>query len=99
MQSMTMNEIIFEHAPYKTLQKLKKKAPSDYFKIADFIFEDLTKTQEPLKLPNCTKLVAFSDNSYRWRLGDHRIIAKVSKGNVHILQIIHIGKRGENTYG
>ena len=54
-----MNEIIFEHAPYKTLQKLKKKAPSDYFKIADFIFEDLTKTQEPLKMPNCTKLVAL----------------------------------------
>ena len=87
-----MNEIIFEHAPYKTLQKLKKKAPSDYFKIADFIFEDLTKTQEPLKLPNCTKLVAFSDNRYRWRLGNHRIIAIIAKNQI---QIIHIAKRDE----
>ena len=91
-----MNEIIFEHAPYKTLQKLKKKAPSDYFKIADFIFEDLTKTQEPLKMPNCTKLVAFSDNRYRWRLGNHRIIAIIAKNQI---QIIHIAKRDEKTYG
>ena len=90
-------EIIIDTKPNSFLKKLAKTTPKDFNKIDGFL-KRLESIQEPLKLPNCTKLVAFSDNSYRWRLGDHRIIAKVSKGNVYILQIIHIGKRGENTY-
>lgn len=94
---MMMNEINFKHTPYKTLEKLKKKDPDDYFKIADFIFEDLINTKEPLKMPNCKKLVNFK-NRYRWRLGNHRIIAEVEKGVVYVLQIIYIGKKDEDTY-
>ncbi len=94
---MTMNKINFGRAPYKTLEKLKKKAPDDYFKIADFILEDLTNAEKPLEMTNCKKLVKFKDR-YRWRLGNHRIIAKVEKGVVYVISIIHIGKRGEDTY-
>ena len=98
MRNITMNEIIFESVSVKALKKLKKMAPDDYFKIADFIFEDLQNAENPLKMPNCTKLVRFNDNRYRWRLGNHRIIARVEKNIVYVLRIMHIGKRDENTY-
>lgn len=77
------------------LKKLAKTAPKDFEKIDNFLLR-LESTQEPLKLPNCTKLVAFSDNRYRWRLGNHRIIAIIAKNQI---QIIHIAKRDEKTYG
>lgn len=77
------------------LKKLAKTAPKDFEKIDNFLLR-LESIQEPLKLPNCTKLVAFSDNRYRWRLGNHRIIAIVAKNQI---QIIHIAKRDEKTYG
>lgn len=77
------------------LKKLAKTAPKDFEKIDNFLLR-LESIQEPLKLPNCTKLVAFSDNRYRWRLGNHRIIAIIAKNQI---QIIHIAKRDEKTYG
>lgn len=77
------------------LKKLAKTAPKDFEKIDNFLLR-LESIQEPLKLPNCTKLVAFSDNHYRWRLGNHRIIAIIAKNQI---QIIHIAKRDEKTYG
>lgn len=77
------------------LKKLAKTAPKDFEKIDNFLLR-LESTQEPLKLPNCTKLVAFSDNRYRWCLGNHRIIAIIAKNQI---QIIHIAKRDEKTYG
>ncbi len=77
------------------LKKLAKTAPKDFEKIDNFLLR-LESIQEPLKLPNCTKLVAFSDNRYRWRLGNHRIIAIIAKNQI---QIIHIVKRDEKTYG
>lgn len=91
-------EIIIDTKPNSFLKKLAKTTPKDFDKIDGFL-KRLESTQEPLKMPNCTKLVGFSDNRYRWRLGNHRIIAIVQKGAVKILQIIHIGKRDENTYG
>lgn len=77
------------------LKKLAKTAPKDFEKIDNFLLR-LESIQEPLKLPNCTKLVAFSDNRYRWRLGNHGIIAIIAKNQI---QIIHIAKRDEKTYG
>ena len=77
------------------LKKLAKTAPKDFEKIDNFLLR-LESIQESLKLPNCTKLVAFSDNRYRWRLGNHRIIAIIAKNQI---QIIHIAKRDEKTYG
>ncbi len=77
------------------LKKLAKTAPKDFEKIDNFLLR-LESIQEPLKLPNCTKLVAFSNNRYRWRLGNHRIIAIIAKNQI---QIIHIAKRDEKTYG
>ena len=77
------------------LKKLAKTAPKDFEKIDNFLLR-LESIQEPLKLPNCAKLVAFSDNRYRWRLGNHRIIAIIAKNQI---QIIHIAKRDEKIYG
>lgn len=77
------------------LKKLAKTAPKNFEKIDNFLLR-LESIQEPLKLPNCTKLVAFSDNRYRWRLGNHRIIAIIAKNQI---QIIHIAKKDEKTYG
>lgn len=91
-------EITIDTKPNSFLKKLTKTAPQDFDKI-DIFLKTLSKIENPLTLPNCTKLVGFSDNRYRWRLGNHRIIAIVQKGAVKILQIIHIGKRDENTYG
>ena len=88
-------EIIIDAKPNSFLKKLAKTTPKDFDKIDNFLLR-LESIQEPLKLPNCTKLVAFSDNHYRWRLGNHRIIAIIAKNQI---QIIHIAKRDEKTYG
>ena len=84
-------EIIIDTKPNSFLKKLAKTTPKDFNKIDGFL-KRLESIQEPLKLPNCTKLVAFSDNRYRWRLGNHKIIAIIAKNQI---QIIHIAKRDE----
>lgn len=92
-------KIIIDTKPSFFLKKLAKTAPKDFDKIDGFLKRRLANAEEPLKMPNCTKLVGFDDNRYRWRLGNHRIIALVIKGDVRILKVIDIGKRDKDTYG
>lgn len=92
------NEITLDRPAIATLKRVQKKAPKEFIKISSFIFNELSCSENPLKLPNATKLVGFSDNRYRWRLGDHRIIAIVEKNEFYIIKIIKISKRNEDTY-
>lgn len=82
----------------KFMSKLAKSQPEYHFKIDTFIKEKLAKDENPCILPNAKHLQGYKDNRYRWRLGDYRIIAKVQNGELKIIQIIKIDKRGNNTY-
>lgn len=92
------NEIILDRSAFATFKRIQKKTPKEFIKISNFIFKKLVYSENPLKLPNVKKLVSFNDNRYRWRLGDHRIIANVNKDEIYIIKIIKISKRNEDTY-
>lgn len=91
-------KIEYEKRVVKFLKKLAKLAPKEFFKINTFLNELLPTCENPLILPNCKKLVGFSDNRYRWRLGNYRIIGIVKNDTFELIQIVKISKRDENTY-
>lgn len=80
------------------MKKLAKSAPKEFFKVRSFLNKTLSVCESPLNLPNCTKLVGYADNRYRWRIGEYRIIGIVENGETKIIQVIKISKRDENTY-
>ncbi|MGX3044751.1 type II toxin-antitoxin system RelE family toxin [Helicobacter sp. T3_23-1056] len=92
------SQIIVDKKVMKFLKKLAKSLPQVYIKIVDFLKDDLSNADNPCKLPNAKHLQGFSDNRYRWRLGDYRIIGIVEKDRFFIIQIIKIAKRDNNTY-
>lgn len=91
-------EIVIDTKANFFLKKLSKTAPKDFDKIDYFLANILSNTENPLILPNCKKLVGFSDNRYRWRLGNYRIIGIVKNDTFELIQIVKISKRDENTY-
>ena len=90
-------KISIDKKPAKFLQKLAKSTPKAYIKIDEFLSNDLPSATNPCTLPNAKHLQGFSDNRYRWRLGDYRIIGIVENGAFYIIQIIKIAKRDEKT--
>lgn len=82
----------------KFLQKMAKSTKREYVKIFNFIYNDLSTVPNPCMLPNARHLSGFSDNRYRWKLGDYRIIGIVENGEFCIIKIIKIAKRDDNTY-
>lgn len=81
----------------KELKKIAKGDKEAHLDIMIFIERKLT-LENPCTLPNAKHLKGFSDNRYRWRLGNYRIIGIVENGEFKIIQIIKISKRDENTY-
>lgn len=91
-------EIKYEKKCVKFLKKLVKSAPKEFFKIDSFLNEILAVDENPCKLINAKHLQGYTDNRYRWRLGEYRIIGIVENGETKIIQVIKISKRDENTY-
>ncbi len=77
------------------LAKINKSNPNMGYRIQFFLDKKLTNDENPCFLPNAKKL-QFSNNRWRWRLGDYRIIGIVDKiGNPIIINIIQISHRQE----
>lgn len=67
-------------------------------KIMQFL-DTLEKEANPTKMSNCKKIESASDNRWRWRVGEYRIIGVIEKDNdIKIILIIKIDKKDDNTY-
>ena len=82
----------------KILAKLAKSAPKDFLKINNLLENELPNCENPCALPNAKHLQGFSDNRWRWRIGDYRIIGIVQNGEFKIIEIIEILRRQSKTY-
>lgn len=84
--------------PRKVDKYLKKQRNGDLkgiSKVMQFLDSYLSKTENPTLLPNCKKMQG-TENNWRWRVGNYRIIAEVKKVEL-IIFIIEISTR-ENAY-
>ena len=76
---------------YKQLGKIKKANPKVADKIQTFL-KILESTIQPKALPNAKKMQGASDERYRFRVGEYRIIA-IIKDNELIIEVIKIATR------
>lgn len=79
----------------KWFDKFNRANPKQAKKIVKFIEENLATSENPCFLSNAKKLSGFSDNRYRWRLGNYRIIGIVKNDEFKLIQIIKIAHRQE----
>lgn len=82
----------------KFLVKLAKSAPNEFDKIDFFLKNKLANCENPCKLPNAFYLRGYSDNRWRWKIGDYRIIGIVQNGEFKIIEIVEIARRQSKTY-
>ena len=82
----------------KFLAKLAKSAPHEFDKIDYFIKNVLSNDDNPCLLPNAKHLQGFSDNRYRWRIGEYRIIGIVKNGEFKIIEVVKIARKDDTTY-
>lgn len=81
------------------LKKLAKKALQDYVKLYEFLQDDLANCENPCVIAKARHLTGFTENYYRWRIGEYRIIGIVTKlENGYLIQVAKIDKRKEDTY-
>lgn len=77
--------------PYKVSKYLEKQSKGDIRgidKVKQFLELYLATIQNPTLLPNCKKMQG-TENIWRWRVGNYRIIAEV-KSDEPIIKIIEI---------
>lgn len=75
----------------KYLEKQQKGDPLGIRKVRIFLGKHLETAQNPTLLPNCKKMQG-TENIWRWRVGNYRIIAEV-KSDKLIIKIIEITTR------
>lgn len=85
-------QIIIPRKVDKFLEKQQQSDPKGIRKIRTFL-NTLSLAENPTSLPNCKKMQG-TDNNWRWRVSDYRIIAKV-KSQEFVIQIIRIAHRQE----
>ena len=81
MQSKTLT-IILPNKVKKFLEKQKKGDFKGIGKVIDFLVFDLSNAQNPTSLSNAKKMRGYSkesDNIWRWRVGQYRIIGDVKE--------------------
>lgn len=81
-------EIKFKKQVDKFLAKLSKSATKEFLKIDAFLKDELPNCENPCKLSNAKHLQGFSDNRWRWKIGDYRIIGIVQNGEFKIIEIV-----------
>lgn len=92
-------EIYLTRKADKYLEKQIKGDPKGISKVNVFLKEVLALSQNPTQLPKCRKVENATDNRWRWRVGDYRIIGVIQKnGEIKILLILEIDKKDDNTY-
>lgn len=86
-------KILISRKVDKFLEKLGKGNPEIVRRIRTFLFKHLATAQNPALLPNCKKMQDLTD-TYRWRVGDYRIIG-IIKDSELVIEIIKIAHRQE----
>lgn len=90
--------VTLDKRPKKFLEKLAKSVTKEYLKIVTFLDNELPNCENPCALPNAKHLQGFSDNRWRWKLGEYRIIGIVKADTIFFIQVIRIAKRSDRTY-
>lgn len=91
-------EIHTKNQVSKFLAKLSKSAPKEFWKINDFLENELPNCENPCKLPSAFYLRGYSDNRWRWKIGNYRIIGIVQNNEFKIIEIVEIARRQSKTY-
>lgn len=91
-------KIKFKKQVDKFLVKLAKSAPKEFLKIDTFLKDELPNCENPCALPSAKHLQGYSDNRWRWKIGDYRIIGIVQNGEFKIIEIVEIARRQSKTY-
>ncbi|TLD95402.1 type II toxin-antitoxin system RelE/ParE family toxin [Helicobacter jaachi] len=86
-------QIIIPRKVDKFLEKQNKGDPKGVRKIRTFLWNQLSTAENPTTLPNCKKMQG-TENIWRWRIGDYRIIAEI-KNQELVIQVIKIAHRQE----
>lgn len=82
----------------KFLLKLAKSTPKEFLKIDTFLKDELPNCENPCALLSAKHLQGFSDNRWRWKIGNYRIIGIVQNGEFKIIEILKIARRQSKTY-
>lgn len=90
--------ITLDRRPKKFLEKLAMAALKEYLRISIFLESELPNCENPCLLRNAKYLQGFSDNRYRWKIGEYRIIGIVKAQEIFFIQVIKIAKRSDKTY-
>lgn len=88
-------KILIPHRIDKYLIRQSKGDKHGIAKVIQFLEHHLATATNPTSLPNCKKIQG-SENNWRWRVGNYRIIAEIKQDEL-IIQIIDISTR-ENAY-
>ena len=88
-------QIIIPHKVEKYLEKQCKGDFKGITKVMQFLNFNLPNAENPTLLPNCKKMQG-TENNWRWRVGNYRIVAEVKKAEL-VICIIEISTR-ENAY-
>ena len=86
-------QVILPRKVDKYLIKQRMGDPRGIDRVAQFIEQYLATAENPTLLPNCKKM-QDTDNKWRWRVGDYRIIAEVRSQEL-VIQVIKIAHRQE----
>ncbi|MWV62508.1 type II toxin-antitoxin system RelE/ParE family toxin [Helicobacter saguini] len=86
-----MYEVRVEQKAEKQLDKITKGNPMAARQIRDFVYVLLPTTQNPLSMHNIKKMQG-KENTYRWRVGNYRIIGEVYS-DILLIKIIKIASR------
>lgn len=83
--------IIIPRKVDKYLEKQGNGDPKGVRKIRTFLWNYLSIAENPTALPNCKKMQS-TENQWRWRVGNYRIVAEVISKELTI-KIIEISTR------
>ena len=88
-------QVVIPHKVDKYLKKQGKGDPIGIRKVRSFLGKHIETAENPTLLPNCKKMQG-TENNWRWRVGNYRIVAEVKKAEL-VICIIEISTR-ENAY-
>lgn len=84
-------QIIIPRKVDKYLEKQGNGDPKGVRKIRTFLWNYLSIAENPTALPNCKKMESY-ENTWRWRVGQYRIIGEVKTQELTI-KLVKISTR------
>lgn len=83
-------KVLVPHKVDKYLERRQKSDPKNIARVKKFLSITLSQRENPTLLSNCKKMKGM-ENTWRWRVGDYRIVAEVMHDEllIHVIRIAH----------